>query len=86
VQIENPIVSEAVEVDFLRQLDDELRAAIQASLLHGRPELAVALDAVRDFVEGALGDEAPSRSRIGMARARAELALEMWRATMSTRH
>lgn len=74
------------EIDFLRRLSDDLRAAIHASFAHGRPELAVALDTARDFIERVLAEPDPTTSRIAVARARAEISLEAWRSAIDLRH
>ena len=74
------------ELSYLRSLADELRAAIGACLVHGRPGFAVALDTARDFVEGVLTEDAPTSTRVGVARARAEIALEIWREARDARH
>jgi hypothetical protein len=67
------------ELEFLRSLDGELRAAIRASLLGGQTELAVALDTARDFLEMVLAEEHPTPSRIAVARARVDMALAVWK-------
>ncbi len=84
--------SEAMEAEAvahlyeLRALAAELRAAIRECLVHGRAEFAVALDTARGFVEGVLGEAQPKSTRIGVARARAEIALEVWRQARDVRH
>jgi hypothetical protein len=67
------------ERGYLRRLAEHLRGAMQTSLHHGRPELAVALDTARDRLESALEESHPTSTRLRLARARAELALEVWR-------
>ncbi len=57
-----------------------------ASLINGRPHLAVALDTARDFLESVLGETEPTATRIAVARARAEIALETWREAEEVRH
>lgn len=52
---------------------------MQMSLAHGRAGLAVALDTARDRLESVLEEEHPTSTRLHLARARAELALEVWR-------
>jgi hypothetical protein len=74
---------EQEELSYLRRLADHLRAAIQMSLAHGRGELAVALDTARDRLESVLEEESPTSTRLHLARARAELALEVWRDTIA---
>jgi galactose mutarotase-like enzyme len=86
VQIENSIVSAEDEFDHLRSLDEELREAIRSSLYSGRSHLAVALDTARDFVETVLAEDEPTPTRIAVARARAEIALEVWREANSVHH
>ena len=71
------------ERGYLRRLAEHLRGAMQTSLAHGRPELAVALDTARDRVESALAEAQPTSTRLRLARARAELALEVWRETIA---
>jgi hypothetical protein len=63
----------------LRSRDTELRAAIGASLRDGQPQLAVALDTTRDFLEMVLAEEDPTPSRLAVARARVDIALSVWR-------
>ena len=70
----------------LQQIAGELRRAIGESLVHGRPELAVALDTARDFAEEVLLEDHPKSTRVGVARARAEIALECWREARDLRH
>jgi hypothetical protein len=67
------------ERSYLRRLADHLRGAMQTSLDHGRPELAVALDTARDRLESVLAEAHPTSTRLRLSRARAELALEVWR-------
>jgi len=86
VQIENSVLSVANERDYLRSLDEKLRAAIRDSLTSGRPHLAVALDTARDFVEAVLDEDDATSTRIALARARAEIALETWRDANDVRH
>ncbi len=74
------------EIDCLARLEQLLRDAIRASLTAGRPQLAVALDTARDFVASVLSDDERTRTRVAMARARAEIALESWRAQVSASH
>lgn len=74
------------EVYYLGRLAAELRVAIRESLAHGLPQFAVALDTARDFVETVLLEEHPKSTRVGVARARAEIALEVWREARDTRH
>ena len=73
-------------LDYLRFLDEQLRIAIRRSLEEGRPQLAVSLDTARDFVESALAEEHPTSTRVALARARAEIALEVWRESSELRH
>ncbi|MCA1662881.1 MAG: hypothetical protein LC659_01145 [Myxococcales bacterium] len=70
----------------LQGLAAELRVAIRESLMRGSPQFAVVLDTARDFVESVLAEAAPTSTRIGVARARAEIALEVWREAHETRH
>ena len=74
------------ELFYLGRLAAELRTAIRESLMSGRPQFAVALDTARDFVEAVLLEAYPKSTRIGVARARAELALEVWREARDVRH
>jgi hypothetical protein len=74
------------ELFDLGRLAAELRMAIREALMSGRPQFAVALDTARDFVEGVLVEECPKSTRIGVARARAEIALEVWREARDVRH
>lgn len=74
------------EIDYLRFLDEKLRNAIRDSLSDGRPELAVALDTARDAIEGVLDESEPTSTRIAVARARGEIALEVWRESIELRH
>lgn len=84
----NPATTNRVEEEIvcLAGLIAQLRDAIGESLLHGLPEHAVALDTARDFVETVLTEAEPTSTRIGTARARAELALEVWRDARDVRH
>jgi hypothetical protein len=77
VQIGN--AEAGTEIDYLRFLDDKLRKAMRSSLLHGRAELAVKLDTARDAIEAVLAESDPTETRVAVARARAEIALEVWR-------
>jgi hypothetical protein len=63
----------------LEQLAYDLRRAIEASLQSGAPELAVALDTAREFLEEVLGEPETTTTRRGIARTRAEITLEVWR-------
>ena len=83
MQIGHASSREETEIAYLQRLDQLLRNAIRASLNAGRPQLAVALDTARDFVESVLSDEDPTRTRIAIARTRAEIALEAWREQLS---
>ena len=74
------------EMFYLGRLAAELRVAIGESLLRGLPQFAVALDTARDFVETVLLETHPKSTRVGVARARAELALEAWREARDVRH
>ena len=74
------------ELFYLGELAAELRMAIRESLMTGRPEFAVALDTARDFVESVLIETEPKSTRVGVARARAEVALEVWREARDARH
>ena len=74
------------QLSYLQSLADELRAAIRSCLVHGRPDFAVALDTARDLVEGVLAELQPTSTRIGVARARAEIALEIRREARDARH
>lgn len=76
----------ADEHAHLEWLAAELRKAIRESLVHGLPQFAVALDTARDFLETVLAEEHPKSTRVGVARARAELALEAWREARDVRH
>jgi hypothetical protein len=67
------------ERGYLRRLAEHLRGAMHMSLEHGRAELAVALDTARDRLESVLAEREPTSTRLRLARARAELALEAWR-------
>jgi len=71
------------ERGYLRRLADHLRGAMQTSLDHGRPGLAVALDTARDRLESVLAEEHPTSTRLRLARARAELTLEVWRESIA---
>src|SRR4051794_23387327 len=61
------------ELYYLGRLAAELRVSIRESLMHGLLQFAVALDTARDFVETVLLESHPKSTRIGVARARAEL-------------
>jgi hypothetical protein len=74
------------EIDYLRYLDEKLRHAIRSSLTEGRPELAVALDTARDALEAVIDEPDPTSTRVAVARARAEIALEVWREANEVRH
>lgn len=74
------------EIFYLGRLAAELRVAIGESLRYGLPEFAVSLDTARDFVETVLLETRPPSTRVGVARARAELALEVWRTARDVRH
>jgi hypothetical protein len=74
------------ELFYLGRLAAELRMAIRESLMSGRPQFAVALDTARDFAEAVLVESYPKSTRIGVARARAEIALEVWREARDVRH
>ena len=63
----------------LEQLAYDLRRAIEASLQAGMPDLAVALDTSREFLERVLTEPDPTTTRRGIAKTRAEIALETWR-------
>jgi hypothetical protein len=86
VQIGNPDVPLASELDYLRSLHLQLRTAIREALTYGRPELAVSLDTARESLETLLADEHPKSTRVGLARARAEISLEVWREACSILH
>jgi hypothetical protein len=86
VQIGNSLRSSDDELDYLRLLDEKLREAIRASLYGGRPQLAVALDTARDFLETVLAEDHPTSTRVAVARTRAEIALEFWREARDVRH
>lgn len=66
------------EREGLSRLVRQLREAIGSSLRAGRPRLAVALDSARDQLELLMAQEYPRRTRLAIARARAELALGLW--------
>jgi hypothetical protein len=74
------------ELFYLQHLVVELRAAIRSSLVHGLPQFAVALDTARDFAETVLVEDHPKSTRIGVARSRAEIALQVWREARDVRH
>ncbi|HEY1584161.1 MAG TPA: hypothetical protein VGH63_00665 [Polyangia bacterium] len=74
------------ELFYLGRLAAELRMAIRECLMSGRPQFAVALDTARDFAEAVLVESHPKSTRIGVARARAEIALEVWREARDVRH
>ena len=76
----------SAELDYLRFLDEKLRNAIGDSLRDGRPELAVALDTARDALEAVIDEPDPTSTRIAVARARGEIALEVWREASEVRH
>jgi hypothetical protein len=86
VQIGNPDVPLASELDYLLSLHVQLRTAIREALTYGRPELAVSLDTARESLETLLADEHPKSTRVGLARARAEISLEVWREACSILH
>jgi hypothetical protein len=86
VQIGNGDLRADTEIEYLRFLDDKLRRAIGASLSDGRPQLAVTLDTARDALEAVLAEPDPTSSRVAVARARAEIALEVWREAIELRH
>jgi hypothetical protein len=79
VQIETVSSAADAEHRLLHQLVEELRSAIELSLRHGLPHLAVTLDTARDLLETVIGEEDPKATRVAMARTRAEIALEAWR-------
>jgi hypothetical protein len=79
VQIETVSSAAEAEHQLLHQLVDEIRSAIELSLRHQLPHLAVALDTARDLLETVLGEVDPKATRVAMARTRAEIALEAWR-------
>ena len=79
MQTGNGTQSTENELQQLRGLDNELREAIRTSLRDGQPELAVALDTARDFLETVIAEEQPAVSRIAVARARVDIALAVWR-------
>ena len=81
-----PVEEENEELYILGRLAAELRVAIRESLIHGRPQFAVALDTARDFAETVLLEDQPKSTRIGVARSRAEIALESWREARDVRH
>jgi len=70
------------ELGYLRRLANHLRAAISICLGHERAELAVLLDTARDRLESVLDEPRPTSTRLHLARARAEIALEVWRETI----
>jgi len=74
------------ELFYLARLASELRMAIRESLIHGLPQFAVALDTARDFAETVLLETHPKSTRVAVARARAEIALEVWRDARNVRH
>jgi hypothetical protein len=82
VQIDTVESAAHAERQLLLRLLEKLRAAIELSLAHGLPRLAVSLDTARDALEEVLADPAPKSSRIAIARTRAEIALEVWRETI----
>jgi hypothetical protein len=86
VQIGNSEPRAGTENDYLRYLDDKLRSAMRSSLVDGRPDLAVTLDMARDAIEGVLAESDPTATRVAVARARAEIALEVWRETIERLH
>jgi hypothetical protein len=86
VQEETVASHTATEIDYLHHLDDKLRGAIRSSLVEGRPHLAVALDGARDALEAVLAESDPTVNRVAVARARAEIALEVWREASEQRH
>ncbi len=86
MQIRNAVEATERERDYLSFLDEQLRIAIRRSLEEGRAHLAVSLDTARDFVESVLAESHPTTTRIALARARAEIALEVWRESAELRH
>ncbi|MCU1281958.1 MAG: hypothetical protein JWM53_5504 [bacterium] len=86
MQIVNAGFRAETELDYLRFLDDKLREAIGSSLIEGRPHLAVTLDTARDALEAVLSETDPTATRVAVARARAEIALEVWREAIELRH
>jgi hypothetical protein len=75
--------AEWLERRQLEQLAYELRRAIEASLQAGMPQLAVALDTSREFLERVLTETETTATRRGIARTRAEIALEVWRESLT---
>ncbi len=67
------------EKQFLYELDERLRVAIATALTTGQVQLGVALDDARNFLESVLMEQAPSAARLFIARARAEMALGVYR-------
>ena len=86
MQTEDSVDAGERALDYLRFLDEQLRIAMRRSLEEGRPELAVSLDTARDFVESVLAEDHPTSTRVAVARARAEIALEVWRESSELRH
>jgi hypothetical protein len=76
---ETPETADA-EKQCLYELDECLRSAIGVALATGHIELGVALDDTRNYLESVLLEEAPSPSRIFIAKVRAEMALATYRA------
>ncbi len=80
VQIGHASSHQDPALEDLQRLAGLLRLAIRTSLLRGASELAVALDTARAFAEAVLDDPERTTSRVAIARTRAEIALEAWRA------
>ena len=86
MQLGNPVLATNSALDHLRLLDVQLRTAIRSALQYGRPELAVSLDTARTSLEAVLDEEMPKSTRVAVARARAEIALEVWREACAILH
>lgn len=86
MQIGDAALGAGTDFHYLRFLDDKLRKAIRSSLNDGRPHLAVTLDTARDAIEDVLAEGDPTATRVAVARARAEIALEVWREAIELRH